>query len=222
MTRSPSARQPLLLLAGVAAAALYVSIVQIAAEMTPGYSHIAQPVSSLYQSGAAIGAPVAAAFAVYNMLVGVFGLALVRLAQARAERSRAGVAAGAGIMLCALAGAVDAIFPQDPIGAALTTPGTLHIAFAGIASLLTVASLALAAWWLLGRHELRPLAWYSVASLVVILASGPATAAATASNSAYMGLLERVTILTFTLWMAIASVVLARAESRAAAGVRPA
>ncbi len=40
MTRSPSARQPLLLLAGVAAAALYVSILQIAAEMTPGYSRV--------------------------------------------------------------------------------------------------------------------------------------------------------------------------------------
>ncbi len=163
MTRSPAARQPLLLLAGVAAAALYVSIVQIAAEMTPGYSHIAQPVSSLYESGAAIGAPVAAAFVVYNALVGMFGLAIVRLAQAWPERGHAGVAAGAGIVLCAVAGAIDDIFPQDPTGTAITTPGTLHIAFAGIASLLTIAAVALGAWWLLGRRELRPLAWYSAA-----------------------------------------------------------
>ena len=87
----------------------------------------------------------------------------------------------------------------------------MHIAFAGVASLLTVVAMALTAAWLLARRDLRPLAIYSVASVVLILAFGPITAAATASGSPIMGLLERVTILTFTLWMAITSVILVRA-----------
>lgn len=50
-----------------------------------------------------------------------------------------------------------------------------------------------------------------MASIVLILAFGPITAAATASGSPIMGLLERVTIFTFTLWVAVTSVVLVRA-----------
>jgi hypothetical protein len=200
-----------LLLAGVAAAALYVAIVDVAAELTPGYSHVAQPVSSLYQSGAPIGLPVAAAFAVYNVLVAAFGLGIVAVARDSAIRIRWGVAAGVALVLLGVSGAVDDVFPQDPIGTSITTTGTLHIAFAGIASLLTVVAMALAARWQLGRHEHRALAWYSAASVLVILVAGPVTAAATASSSPVMGLLERVTILTFMVWMALSSVVLTRA-----------
>ena len=69
------------------------------------------------------------------------------------------------------------------MGAAVTTAGALHIAFAGIASLLTAVAMALTGTWLPARRGLRPLAIDSVASLVLILAFGPITAAATASGS---------------------------------------
>jgi len=124
------------------------------------------------------------------------------------------------IVLTGIAGAVDDVFPQDPIGAAITTPGTLHIAFAAVASLLTVASMGLAAAWLLRRPGLRPLALYSVASTVLILAAGPVTAAATAAGSPVMGLVERVTIFTFIVWMGVASMVLAPGTASVAPGGR--
>jgi hypothetical protein len=207
-----------LLLAGVAAAALYAAIVDVAAAFTPGYSHIAQPVSSLYQAGAPLGLPVACAFVAYNVLVVGFGAAVAAVAAPGSARRRAGVGAGIAIVLVGIAGALDDAFPQDPIGTAITTAGTLHIAFAAIASLLTLVAMALAAWWLLGRPEMRALAVYSVASFVLILVSGPITAAATASSSPVMGMLERVTIFTFILWMAVASVVLARDARRGGRG----
>lgn len=207
-------RRHVALLFGVMAAALYAAIVEIGAELTPGYSQIEQPVSSLYQAGASLGLPIALAFVVYNVLVATFGFGVWRAAAAWHGRRRAGIAAGLAIVLVGIAGAIDDVFPQDPIGAAITTVGTLHIAFAGIASLLTVIAMASAAWWLLGIRSLRPLAFYSVASFVVILAFGPITAAATASSSPIMGLLERVTIFTFTLWMAVMSVALTRAALR--------
>ena len=203
-----------LLFAGVAAAAMYVAIVDVAAAFTPGYSHVAQPVSSLYQAGAPLGLPVAIAFACYNVLVVAFGAGVVERAAAGSARRRAGIGAGIAIVLVGIAGALDDAFPQDPIGTAITTAGTLHIAFAAIASLLTVIAMALAAWWLLGRRDTRALALVSVASFVLILVSGPITAVATASSSPVMGLLERVTIFTFIVWMAVASVVLARDARR--------
>ena len=58
---------------------------------------------------------------------------------------------------------------------------------------------------------------YSVVAFAVILVSGPITAVATASSSPFMGLLERVTIFSFIVWMAIASVVLARDVRRGGA-----
>jgi Protein of unknown function (DUF998) len=203
-----------LLLLGVLAAALYATIVEVAAELTPGYSHVAQPVSSLYQAGAPLGVPIALAFVVYNALVAGFGIGLLAIATDGTARRRADMAAGITIVLVAVAGAIDDVFPQDPIGTAVTTAGTLHIVFAGVASLLTVVAMALAGWWLWAQHARRVLAAYSLASLVLILAFGPLTAAATASASPIMGLLERVTIFTFILWMALTSVVLARVALR--------
>ena len=204
------ARTAPLLLLGVAAAALYIAIVDVGGQLTPGYSHVAQPISSLYQSGAPLGRPIAVAFGLYNVLVAGFGFGVTDLAASGTDRRRAGIAAGITIGLVGLAGAMDDVFPQDPFGAAITTTGSLHIAFAGIASLLTVIALALTGWWLLADRSLRPLALFSVASLVVIVVSGPVTAAATAGGSPVMGLLERITIFTFTFWMAATSVVLAR------------
>lgn len=207
-------RTSLWLLLGLIAAALYVAIVDVGAELTPGYSHVAQPVSALYQAGASLEVPIALAFACYSALVAAFGLAVAALASSQAERRAVGMAAGAAIVCVGIAGAIDAVFPQDPMGTAVTTAGALHIAFAGIASLLTVLAMALSAWWLVARRPFRPLALYSLASLVIVLAFGAMTAAATASSSPVMGLLERVTIFTFTLWLAVTSVVLARSTVR--------
>jgi len=209
-------RLPLLL--GAAAGALYLAVVVVAAVLTPGYSHVAQPVSSLYQAGAQIGLPVALAFAVYNVLVVGFGVAVATFAASGSARRRAGIGAGVALVLVGVAGALDDVFPQDPIGSAITTTGSLHIAFAAVDSLLTVVAMALAAWWLLGRRELRALAAYSVASFLVILVAGPITGVATASTSPVMGLLERVTIFTFIVWMVVASVVLAGNARRGATG----
>ena len=52
----------------------------------------------------------------------------------------------------------------------------------------------------------------------MILVAGPITGVATASTSPVMGLLERVTIFTFIVWMVVASVVLAGNARRGATG----
>jgi hypothetical protein len=203
--------QPRLLWAGLAAGIWYTAVVLIGALATPGYSHIGEHVSTLYQSGAPNGPWIAALFAVYNLLILAFGVGVLRLAsQLGAARWRLGQAGGVALVLTAIAGGVDVVFRQDPIGSPVTTAGTLHIAFAGLASLLTILAIALIAAWALGRPALRRFGWYSVATLVVIAVFGPITAVATAGLWPTMGLLERIPIFGFVQWAAVSSIVLAR------------
>ena len=65
----------------------------------------------------------------------------------------------------------------------------------------------------LARPELRGFGGYSVATLVVIAASGPVAALATARQWSTMGLLERLPIFGFVQWAAVTSVILARSQS---------
>ena len=200
-----------LLWAGVAAAVWYTAVVLIGALATPGYSHIGEHVSTLYQSGAPNGTWIAALFAVYNLLILAFGVGVFRLvSNGDGVRRRIGQAGGVALVLTAFAGVMDVVFRQDPIGSPATTAGTLHIAFAGLASLLTILAIALVAAWALGRPALRRFGWYSVATLVVIAVFGPITAVATAGLWPTMGLLERIPIFGFVQWAAVSSIVLAR------------
>lgn len=200
-----------LLWAGAATAAWYTLVVLIGARATPGYSHIGDHVSTLYQSGAPNGTWIAALFAVYNLLVMTFGVGVFRLVSHRdGARRRYGQAGGVALALTAAAGIMDVIFRQDPIGSPATTAGTLHIAFAGIASLLTILAIALVAGWALAQTELRGFGWYSIATLVVIAMSGPVAAIATAGLWPTMGLIERIPIFGFVQWAAVTSIILAR------------
>ncbi len=200
-----------LLWAGVAAAVWYTAVVLIGALATPGYSHIGEHVSTLYQSGAPNGAWIAALFAVYNLLILAFGVGVFRLVSNRGGvRRRIGQVGGVALALTAIAGVMDVVFRQDPIGSPATTAGKLHIAFAGLASLLTILAIALVASWALARSELRGFGWYSVVTLVVIVVSGPVAAVATAGLWPTMGLLERIPIFGFVQWAAITSIILSR------------
>jgi len=204
-------RWPRLLCAGLVAALWYTAVVLVGAMATPGYSHIGEHVSTLYQSGAPNGLWIAALFAVYNLLVLAFGVGVSRLAtQPGGARRRMGQAGGVALVLTAIAGFMDAVFRQDPIGSPVTTSGTLHVAFAGVASLLTILSIGLVASWALARRALRGFGRYSVATLVVIAVSGPVAAVATAGLWPTMGLLERIPIFGFVQWAAVSSIILAR------------
>ena len=199
-----------LLWSGVVAGLLYTAIVVVGGVITPGYSHVTQPVSSLYESGSANGAAIALAFVVYNVFAVAFGIGVARFAKTiGGPRARAGIGAGVTLVLTGIAGAIDDVFPQDPIGDPITTVGGLHIAFAGIASLTTIVATVLAVAWLLARPNARGFSIYSIVSFAVILCSGPITAAQTAANSPQMGLFERITIFTFVIWMLALSAYLA-------------
>ncbi len=106
--------------------------------------------------------------------------------------------------------------PQDP--PARRDPGgyAAHV-FASVASLGSIAAVLLVAFWFKSNPAMRVYWIYSLVSSLVILVSGGLTAAAMAGASPIFGLLERITIGTFELWLVIVSLRLLRLEPSEAA-----
>jgi hypothetical protein len=91
--------------------------------------------------------------------------------------------------------------PSDRAGQPLTGVGSAHIAVAGVAAMLTVATTFVMALGFRRVDALRPLARGSIAAGVAIVFAGPISAVAVASASPYAGIAERITIGLFLLWV---------------------
>lgn len=117
----------------LAAVASYVGTTIVGGAIVPGYSHVADSVSSLTSPGAPYRAGLALGFAAYNLGVVVLGVALPR---AHGVRSIPVSVAGALLVACGAAGVLMLEpFPQDAMGAPLTAAGTVHIVLAGVSAM---------------------------------------------------------------------------------------
>ena len=96
---------------------------------------------------------------------------------------------------------MELVFAQEPGGTATTFAGTMHFVMAGIASLGTMVAVLGIGLWFRNFPEMQRFFFYSVVSVTIIFISGGLTGAALANHSPLFGLIERITILTFTLWM---------------------
>jgi hypothetical protein len=210
-----------LLWAGLVAGVWYAVVVVVGGIVTPGYSHVRDHVSVLFQAGSDNAAWIVPAFAAYNVLVVVYAVGVYKLAARLPDgRRRTGTSGGIFLALTGLAGAVTAVLPQDPIGSPVTTTGTFHIVFAGMSSALTMICVVLVAIWALSRQELRAFGWYSGATVLAILVTGPLAAYATTQSWPTMGLLERFPIFAFVQWLVVSSVVLGRSRTASPASPR--
>jgi hypothetical protein len=199
---SPSALVRSALLCGVVAPLLYAFTVFWGATLFPGYSHISDPISSLTQAGRHSG--IVSLFLIYNVLILNFAFTGISLTLGR---SQWGVASYACIILTAAAGLLMAAFPQDPVGTSVSSIGVVHIELAGIASLGSIGAVAFAARAAqkMGRRKMAAFDW---ACLAVIVVFGALAAAGAALGWPTMGLLERVTIGGFEVWLLVQSAVL--------------
>lgn len=179
--------------AGQAAPLVYAATVVLGGAITPGYSHLHQPVSALFESGAAFAAPISLAFVAYNLLLIAFGAAIFRTtAQIRN--------AAAMILLNGIFGVVIELTPMDPIGTPATLPGTLHLILAGLLVVTCAAAMALAALSWIRTRPHRAFARLTLGLLALMLASG-ALAATAAQGWPYLGLIQRITIGSYLVWI---------------------
>lgn len=190
-----------LLLSGALAVVLYVATTLYGAAHYPGYSHRSWAISELIARGAPGKRRLDMLFSVYNGLLVLFGVALLRLVQA-ADGAATGIAAAGALIAVGTAGLVLTLFfPMDPRGAPATFSGRVHLVLAGVISLGTMAALLLASLWLGGRG----MAIYTYVSLAVVFVSGLVAAVSAARGSRNLGLWERVTIGGFLQWLFVIS-----------------
>ena len=201
------------MLCGVAAALLYVGTVVVGGLLRPGYSHISMAISVLVADGAPNRSLLSSLFLLYNLLLSLFGAGLFLTAnQAKVGRS-SGITGSLALLAVGVAGVLmELAFPQEPGGTATTFAGIMHFVMAGVASLGTMVAILFLAFWFKQIPRLKGYFTYSLVSVAIVFLFGGASAAATANHSLIFGLLERITILTFTLWIFVIGRKLAQAE----------
>jgi hypothetical protein len=183
-----------------AGVAVYVVAVILGAALYPGYSHLADTISSLTNPTAPNLGLMNALFAVYNLCCLLFGIgwAADRGAGTRLTRATAIMISAAGLL-----GLVMYFFPQDPMGGDISARGSVHIAIAGAMSLLTMVLIVLRGLGELREPGSRGRAVYSFVSVGVVFVTGGCAAVGVAEGWAVGGLLERLTIGAFLQWLAV-------------------
>jgi len=197
--------------AGLLAVGLYLGTTVAGAAASPGYSHIADPISELTSSAAPHAAGLAVGYVGYNLAAAAFALGLRRMS----PHSRYAGHALAWMVVGAIAGIGQVtLFPQDTTGEAATTAGRVHIGLAGVSALLTIVCAVLYA--IAFRKDLR---WerharFTWACALAIVVTG--SVAAVSAGRPWMGAAERLPIGTFLLWIAVVSVRCLRAAGTGA------
>lgn len=191
---------------GIITPLLYIFTVILGGILWPGYSHVAQAISELSMDSAPNRVLMDGLFGIYGVLLLLFGTGFAFQWGKSVNKQLS--ASGIVLVLCAISGLLMAFFRQDLIGAPLTFTGLMHLILAGVASLTTILAIFLAS---AGFHKMNDTAGLSKFSLVMgilILVSGGLTAASPTQFPAVFGILERITIGSFMLWLLVTSVAL--------------
>jgi Protein of unknown function (DUF998) len=192
----------LLMLCGVSAAIIYIGTVLLGGWLRPGYSHVSMAISELVADGAPNRSLLSSLFLLYNVLLSIFGLGLFLKANIPSRGRVSGMVGALALVLVGLAGILmELVFAQEPGGTATTFTGIMHFVMAGVASLGTMVAVLGIGLWFRNFPDLKGYVLYSMISLAIIFVSGGSSAIAIANHSPLFGLIERITILTFTLWI---------------------
>jgi hypothetical protein len=200
------------LFCGILSSALYLAADAYAWSQYPGYSPVSQAFSELLAEGAPTRPfMVAVAGAPYNLLVAVLGLGV----WASPGRGRASRIAGALLVLYAVISYLGGtVFQMDPRGVEGSARTMLHEIATAVMVLSMLLSMGVGAFLLGPRFRL-----YSLATLLTVVVfaglSFQQVAQLTANEPApWLGLIERVGIYAWMLWVAVLAVALLRAETR--------
>jgi len=203
-----------LLACGIIASALYVTNDVVGATRYPAYSMLNQAISEL----SAVGAPTTPLWntlgTLYGLLMLAFAIGVLRIPSS----GRALRATGWMLLAFSLSGVLWAIFPMHQRGATANWQDVGHIALSAVSVLLIMAYLAVGAFTLGERFRS-----YSFATMAGLLIAGVVTftfADEIGANepTPWMGLIERIMIYGYLLWVAVFAAALLRAGRRIQVG----
>jgi hypothetical protein len=207
--------QKILLICGIIAALLYISVDAFLASSYEGYSYTDQAISEL----SAIGAPTRVFWVtmtfLFNPLIIAFGIGVWKVADKRNLRIT-------GILLAiwGVSGFAWLLFPMNMRGNIGSTTDTGHLVMAAVTVLLITAFIgfgsgARAKWFRI----------YSILTLLVMLIFGGivgtmAPAVKAQLPTPWMGMMERISVFSSMIWMLVLAVVLLRKEKEQDINIR--
>ena len=208
----PMTAQKILLVCGIMSSVLYIVMNIAAAMLYEGYDSVSQTVSEL----SAIDAPTrplwVALGVVYTLLVAAFGSGI----RESAGNNRPMRIAGGLLIIYGLIGLGWPLAPmhqRDVLAAGGgTLTDTMHIVFSAVTVLLMLTAVGFGAKALGKRFRL-----YSVVTIIILLVFGAWTAMEGPKLEAnlptpWLGVVERILIFVFLLWIVVLAVIFLRAE----------
>ncbi|MBR0599343.1 DUF998 domain-containing protein [Sinanaerobacter chloroacetimidivorans] len=201
--------QKILFICGILSSLLYVSTDILAAMQWEGYSYTSQAVSELMAVGAPTRPFVATLFSIYDILVIAFGIGIC-LADSRKRARFTGILLiGSGIVGLATL----LFFPMHLRGAEKTLSDVIHAIFTGVTVLLILFSVGFGTALYGKRFRL-----YSIVTILVIILfgalagmEGPKVAAQLPTP--WLGIMERINIYSYLLWVLVLAVKFFRNQS---------
>ena len=198
----------LLLICGILSSLLYVGTDILAGMLWEGYSVINQAISELSAIGAPTRQLTAPLLTIYIVLVIAFGLGVWRSAgRNRALRVTGGLLIGIGLV-----GLAWTPFPMHLGEPVSSFANTMHSIFAGVQVLLTLLAIGFGA--VAYRKWFR---FYSIGTILTLLVAGVvgfglAAAQGGIAPPQWFGVIERINVYGYLLWVAVLAVVLLRME----------
>lgn len=189
---------------GILAPLVYILAVILGGMLRNDYSHITHAISELTIQGAPNKNLLDFIFTVYNLMMFLFGFfAFIYLKQFSPKSVRIVM-----IMLAVIGflGMLMYFFPMDARKAEITSRGIIHFTIAGLMSLLTILSTIMAGIGFRHMDGFERYSNYSIATAIFIFFTGGIAAFSAANKLFFMGLFERLTIVTFMLWVLVISI----------------
>lgn len=191
---------------GIIAPLFYIVPTIVGGLLRPGYSHLSNSVSDLLASGAPNKIYLMILFTVYPIFLSVFGFGLfsVLISKPLPLSSPTGligfVLIGASMGILGIL--TMTIFPQDPHGAPITTPGLMHLILVGIQAISAMAAILLIGFWF-RSNGFTGYFIYSIISLAVLLITGIISMIGATKGSQFIGLFERLNVGAIMQWLIV-------------------
>ncbi|HML04429.1 MAG TPA: DUF998 domain-containing protein, partial [Methanobacterium sp.] len=187
---------------------IYILAIIIGGALRSDYSQLYNTISELITANAPNLILMGIMFGVYNVSLSIFGIGA--FLDPEVDNSKKYRSAMLMLVLTGILGIILLFFPQDIRGTAVTTAGTMHIAVAGISSLLSILTIFLTGFSFKNKIGMNNFANYTFISGIVVVVSGGLAAFSVGNNLFFGGLMEKITILVFIVWIMVFSYVISK------------
>ena len=191
---------------GIIAPLFYIIPTIVGGLLRPGYSHLSNSVSDLLAPGAPNRIHLMIPFTVYPIFLSVFGFGLFAILRSKPPPLNSQTGLIGFILIGASMGILGiltmTIFPQDPHGTPMTTPGLMHLILVAIQAISAMAAILLIGFWF-RSNGFSGYFIYSIVSFVVLLITGIISIIGVTQGSQFIGLFQRLNVGAIIQWLIV-------------------